>query len=1797
MLDMIFYFLQAVENSFEPLSEIVQFLQQHGKPVPGEQVEMVDRLFSEWAQLQKFALQIKDKFSPFIAVDIEVLKTRTAQYVEGEKTVIKNIDGGVFWLFDTLEDPAYDSITGMYREVARFKAERAAIVEQEDLLESPSGLDLSKMDRCELTLCHAKKMWDTVSCVRDVVKVWKATKWPQVDPMRYLQEVLEFQEQMDDLPEEIRASQLYMQQAAELESLATTLPLLNRMRSPSIRQRHWKQLMEIGQVTFTVTAEMLLEDVLVLPFNSMPDDIASIAVNADKELLIEEMLERVEKDWTDRCVEYVVHETTGIPLVAEKTTDLINELEEEQVVLQAILQHRTVAFFYESVIEWQTKLALCETTAKLAIAVQGLWERTQLLFANDPDIRSTHGSAFDLFEATQNDFAAVMSMMKGEPSVLQTCGNSVFTEKLGKQFEDFSRVGKELSSWLQLKRQRFPRFYFLSDTELAVILSEGPVSPKRLTKYLHRIIPGVSKLVYASRMSATGNEVLGLMSSDDEVVSFEEEIGFEMHGRADVCAWFNQVVLHMRMALESSLFSATRKADGSMSDSEAFVKECAQVDIIVSQVMWTAQVESSMDVYENGEKRAFQRLHDRFSTTVEPMFEKVAEANFEGSRAVRRRLQGKLLVRMHQRDVVNVLAALGEKMENSGRFCFAWQSQLRYYLRLESQAVAAGPGGQPGAPEKKVTVANNCRVRIADTTFAYAFEYLAGTEPVFVVNPQTHRMFMSFAVAAHTSMAVVLPPSGGDSRGRTETARQMGRAFGRPMWTMTCSPHTSAEAVCMRLIGASQTVGGWLLLERFDTMTSSAISIVAMSLKSIILAIRGMSVDGVSKPSKGRCFIGGTNLTLQQGTDYFLSFSPHGEATSSTELQLNGIVRPAAMASPDLRMLIDTLLYVAGFRLHATLARRLTCLLTSLSMLLPQEVYYTFGLRLGCSIVKDSANMLRLNKEASETRVVFDAVHHHLEAMLTSRDVKVATEQIEMHFGKPEKKSEEASPPRPTPSIAGKKGLLAGIKSKIKAAATTELHRKAIENAASVKGLRTNKAFLDRVSQLESALHVHTSVFVVGPVGAGKSEVWKTLASAGISGRRVKWTAINPNSLPASFLIDHMGKDGKWVPGAVSGVAREIIEMGGLDALRWMVLDGEAVPDWLGLLSSGMCGSAPGQRELRLESGERIALGLGTRMLIECAELSHAAPASIARSGVVYVSEDVGGVKAITDSWIASLQRQALRTNFAIAFQKHFAKLESFVRTPGLRFIAPTSSIACCLSMVRILDGLIESVGLSGHDEVSCSMMFSFAAVWGYGGALAVDRVLNGRLLFHEWWAEEIGHFGGQALKSVGTVFDYYFDIETREMHNWAELVSPTKFAGKSDIADIVVGTPTQVTTSKLLSLHGLGSSACVVGGPGVGKTSAVVEHLKVLPNTHTYTRIALHSFADSAYLQAKMREVLVKKAGKVIGPPGSRRTVFFVDDLNLPEPDSYGIRSVTALLLQRIAYGAWYERDDLTRTEVVNVQFTAAMRPSYGRSALDPRLMRHFTIISNVHPDEVELQGIFTSIVGSLLKRFESGTREIIEPLAAATGYAFERITARFLGVQGMYHINNHTSLHDLSALIKGISSATPEFYSKPENILSLWVYESERVLCDRLESEVDTNIVQSIIRESLHRFIEPWEGATESIRDLLTSVFRAGEKNSHLHAVDPSVGTLAPVSGIDTLKEQLEHQLETYATTLPALDMRLWDEAIYHVIRFPFPSLSHTNTHSQSLSVTLTLHLFSRKHVDSFAGEAMRGQVSCIT
>jgi hypothetical protein len=91
-----------------------------------------------------------------------------------------------------------------------------------------------------------------------------------------------------------------------------------------------------------------------------------------------------------------------------------------------------------------------------------------------------------------------------------------------------------------------------------------------------------------------------------------------------------------------------------------------------------------------------------------------------------------------------------------------------------------------------------------------------------------------------------------------------------------------------------------------------------------------------------------------------------------------------------------------------------------------------------------------------------------------------------------------------------------------------------------------------------------------------------------------------------------------------------------------------------------------------------------------------------------------------------------MRTDMLTIVSKYLPLLEELIHEEALRFFVPVSPVSCCASMLRIIDGMIEVEGLhhtssSRLDMAACEMMVAFAAVWGYGGALAVDRVIDGR--------------------------------------------------------------------------------------------------------------------------------------------------------------------------------------------------------------------------------------------------------------------------------------------------------------------------------------------------------------------------------------------------------------------------------------------------------------------------------------
>jgi len=76
-----------------------------------------------------------------------------------------------------------------------------------------------------------------------------------------------------------------------------------------------------------------------------------------------------------------------------------------------------------------------------------------------------------------------------------------------------------------------------------------------------------------------------------------------------------------------------------------------------------------------------------------------------------------------------------------------------------------------------------------------------------------------------------------------------------------------------------------------------------------------------------------------------------------------------------------------------------------------------------------------------------------------------------------------------------------------------------------------------------------------------------------------------------------------------------------------------------------------------------------------------------------------------------------------------------------------------------------------------------------------------------------------------------------------------------------------------------------LVGNAGLGKTVLINNTLEALSGEdYMVANVPFNFYTTSEMLQRILEKPLEKKAGRNFGPPGNKRLIYFVDDMNMPE-------------------------------------------------------------------------------------------------------------------------------------------------------------------------------------------------------------------------------------------------------------------------------------------------------------------------
>ncbi len=186
-------------------------------------------------------------------------------------------------------------------------------------------------------------------------------------------------------------------------------------------------------------------------------------------------------------------------LIPYKSTFLIKNYDDIQQILdEHIVNTQSMQFspfkkpFEERIIIWNNKLKIMSDVLEEWAKCQGEWMYLQPIF-DSADIAKQLAAESKKFKTVDSTWKHTMQQANKVLLVLEMCSQDGLLERLQEANKNLQTIQRELRSYLQKKREKFARFYFLSDTDLLQILSQTK-QPLAVQPHLKKVFENINEV-------------------------------------------------------------------------------------------------------------------------------------------------------------------------------------------------------------------------------------------------------------------------------------------------------------------------------------------------------------------------------------------------------------------------------------------------------------------------------------------------------------------------------------------------------------------------------------------------------------------------------------------------------------------------------------------------------------------------------------------------------------------------------------------------------------------------------------------------------------------------------------------------------------------------------------------------------------------------------------------------------------------------------------------------------------------------------------------------------------------------------------------------------------------------------------------------------------------------------------------------------------------------------------------------------------------------------------------------------
>ncbi|KDO32540.1 hypothetical protein SPRG_03015 [Saprolegnia parasitica CBS 223.65] len=692
--------------------------------------------------------------------------------------------------------------------------------------------------------------------------------------------------------------------------LKRALPTLKLCRGDPFKEEHWTQLFRKlgipkGVGLMQLNVGHFLGCLEVLEAQATLQFVKVLHARAQGEVTIRDALQEL-KAWTQTAeLSLLEHDPNGKRIcIIKDWKDTTLALGDNQSLLASLKESQFFKPFADQALQYETKMALLDQGLNQLNVIQRKWVYLEPIFS-----KGALPSEQARFKRVDDEFRDIMRQVETDPKLFNLADDMLFPqlpERLATMVDQLERCQKALADFLEEKRSRFPRFYFIGDEDLLEILGQSQ-NPAVIQSHLKKLYQGIHRVEFSDSQDA----ISAMCSAAGEKVPLVAPVAVT----SAVEEWLEALTEEMRRTLTVLVSKA---ASASSPD---YAEYPSQVLCLAEQLRFNTQCETAI---KNGTVADLKH-------TLQETLRELTSLDLSNEPLMHLKVKALVLDLVHHIDVCDQVAHVTSLSD------WLWQKQLRFYLDKSGKVV----------------------IKMHDASFAYTYEY-QGNAPKLVHTPLTDKCYLTLTQGMH--MGFGGNPYGPAGTGKTESVKALGGQFGRQVLVFNCDEGIDFQSMGRIFIGLVKC-GAWGCFDEFNRLKEDQLSAISQQIQLIQDAIKN-HVRSIQLLSRH------VDVDFNAGIFVTLNPAGKGYGgRSKLPDNLKALFRPVAMGRPDNNLIAEVILASEGFAEAKDIASKVVSLYTLSRQLLTPQQHYDWGLRALKAVLNTGGKLLQQAKKTASTRL------------------------------------------------------------------------------------------------------------------------------------------------------------------------------------------------------------------------------------------------------------------------------------------------------------------------------------------------------------------------------------------------------------------------------------------------------------------------------------------------------------------------------------------------------------------------------------------------------------------------------------------------------------------------------------------------------------------------------------------------------------------------------------------------------------------------------------------------------------